>query len=163
MAIEYIYPPFEVIRRDERCTRCRICEKQCANGVHSYNADLKAMISDETKCVDCLRCVTYCPTRALKIVKNDCCFRENENWTGDTIKEIYKQADIRSLCPSTGTEYLSMLRRLPIHRLTRCVNRWKQRFSSEKSRRKLKEIQTVLLIQSFRLSLSWQCPSCSRQ
>ena len=37
MAIEYIYPPFEVIRRDERCTRCRICEKQCANGVHTYD------------------------------------------------------------------------------------------------------------------------------
>ena len=35
MAIEYIYPPFEIIRRDERCTRCRICEKQCANGVHT--------------------------------------------------------------------------------------------------------------------------------
>ena len=89
----YLTSDFEIIRNPSRCTNCRICEKQCANGVHSYNADLKAMISDETKCVDCLRCVTYCPTRALKIVKNDCCFRENENWTSDTIKEIYKQAD----------------------------------------------------------------------
>ena len=89
----YLTSDFEIIRNPSRCTNCRICEKQCANGVHSYNADLKAMISDETKCVDCLRCVTYCPTRALKIVKNDCCFRENENWTSNTIKEIYKQAD----------------------------------------------------------------------
>lgn len=30
--------------------------------------------------------------RALKIVKNDCCLRENANWQSDTIKEIYKQA-----------------------------------------------------------------------
>ena len=38
------------------------------------------------------RCVSLCPTHALKIVKNDCCFRENANWQPDTIKEIYKQA-----------------------------------------------------------------------
>ena len=50
MAIEYIYPPFEVIRRDERCTRCRICEKQCANGVHTYDAERKIMLADESKC-----------------------------------------------------------------------------------------------------------------
>ena len=47
MAIEYIYPPFEVIRRDERCTRCRVCEKQCANGVHTYDAERKIMLADE--------------------------------------------------------------------------------------------------------------------
>ncbi len=34
-----------------------------------------------------------CPTRAIKIVKTDCCLRENDNWQkSDTIKEIYKQA-----------------------------------------------------------------------
>lgn len=79
MAIEYIYPPFEVIRRDERCTRCRICEKQCANGVHTYDAERKIMLADESKCVNCQRCVALCPTRAIKIVKTDCCLRENEN------------------------------------------------------------------------------------
>ena len=51
------------------------------------------MISDEAKCVNCKRCVTLCPTRALKVVKSDCRFRENANWTDDTIKEIYKQAE----------------------------------------------------------------------
>lgn len=50
------------------------------------------MLSDESKCVDCQRCVSFCPTHALKIVKTDCVFRENENWKSDTIKEIYKQA-----------------------------------------------------------------------
>ena len=92
MAIEYIYPPFEVIRRDERCTRCRICEKQCANGVHTYDAERKIMLADESKCVNCQRCVALCPTRAIKIVKTDCCLRENENWKSDTIREVYKQA-----------------------------------------------------------------------
>lgn len=50
------------------------------------------MLSDASKCVDCQRCVSLCPTHALKIIKNDCVFRENANWQSDTIKEIYKQA-----------------------------------------------------------------------
>lgn len=39
------------------------------------------MVSDESKCVNCHRCVSLCPTRALKIVKSDHTFRENGNWT----------------------------------------------------------------------------------
>ena len=50
------------------------------------------MLSDESKCVNCQRCVSLCPTRALKIVKSDCRLRENANWEGDTIREVYKQA-----------------------------------------------------------------------
>lgn len=41
MGIDYIYPQFEVIRSKERCTNCRICEKQCANGVHWFDAGKK--------------------------------------------------------------------------------------------------------------------------
>lgn len=69
MALDYIIPEFEVVRNDARCTRCRICESQCANGVHIYNADGKVMVSDESKCVNCQRCVSFCPTHAIKIVK----------------------------------------------------------------------------------------------
>lgn len=92
MGIEFIYPEFEVIRNTARCTCCRVCEKQCANDVHYYDAEQKVMLSDESKCVNCQRCVSLCPTRALKIVKSDCTLRENANWQEDTIKEIYKQA-----------------------------------------------------------------------
>ena len=88
-----IYPEFEVVRNDNRCIRCRVCERQCANDVHRFDEDLNLVTADETKCVNCQRCVTLCPTRALKIVKNDCRLRENANWTNDIIKEIYKQAD----------------------------------------------------------------------
>lgn len=93
MGIEFIYPEFEVIRNDKRCIACRVCERQCANEVHSYDEDNKIMLSDETKCVNCQRCVALCPTRALKIIKSDCQFRENANWQDDAIKEIYKQAN----------------------------------------------------------------------
>ena len=92
MSIEYIYPEFEVVRNYDRCIACRVCERQCANEVHIYSEGRGKMISDESKCVDCQRCVSLCPTRALKIVKSDCTLRENANWQQDTIKEIYKQA-----------------------------------------------------------------------
>ena len=70
MGIDYISPQFEVIRSKERCTNCRICEKQCANGVHWFDEEKKIMASDESKCVNCQRCVCFCPTHALKIQKS---------------------------------------------------------------------------------------------
>ena len=93
MGVEFIPPEFEVIRNENRCIACRVCERQCANEVHSFDEVLGMMLSDETKCVDCQRCVSLCPTRALKIVKNESTLRENANWQNDTIKEIYKQAN----------------------------------------------------------------------
>lgn len=93
MAINYNFPDFEVVRDDSRCIRCRVCERQCANGVHSYYEEGQMMVSDESKCVDCKRCVTLCPTRALKIVETDNKIRSNANWDDTTVKELYKQAD----------------------------------------------------------------------
>ena len=93
MIDQYIYPEFEVVRNQSRCISCRVCERQCANDVHRYDTDLGVMLSDESKCVNCQRCVSLCPTHALKIVKSDCRLRENANWSDQTIKEIYKQAN----------------------------------------------------------------------
>ncbi len=92
MAINYIFPEYEVVRNYDRCIGCRVCERQCANEVHSYDADLNKMVCDESKCVNCHRCVSLCPTRALKIVKSDNTFKLNANWTGEIISEVYRQA-----------------------------------------------------------------------
>ncbi len=92
MGLNYFYPEFEVIRNEQRCINCRVCEQQCANEVHSFDSGLGRMVSDESLCVDCQRCVALCPTRALKIVKSDCRLRENANWDQDTIREVYKQS-----------------------------------------------------------------------
>ena len=92
MGIDFIYPEFEVVRNENRCIACRVCERQCSNEVHFYSPERGIMMSDETKCVNCQRCVSLCPTRALKIVKSNCTLRENANWQNDTIREIYKQA-----------------------------------------------------------------------
>ena len=92
MAVNNIFPEYEVVRSDARCIACRVCERQCANEVHTYDAERKLMLSDESKCVNCHRCVSLCPTRALKIVKSDHTFRENANWSANAIREIYRQA-----------------------------------------------------------------------
>lgn len=93
MSINYIQPDFEVVRDNARCTNCKVCEKQCANQVHQYDAETNQMIADSSKCVCCHRCVCLCPTGALKIVKSNHTFRENNNYTASTITEIYRQAE----------------------------------------------------------------------
>lgn len=92
MAVDFLYPEYEVVRNKDRCILCRVCERQCANDVHSYDSEQNIMLSDESKCVNCHRCVALCPTRALKIVKSDHTFKINANWTGEVISEVYRQA-----------------------------------------------------------------------
>ena len=92
MSVSYIFPAFEIVRDPVRCTNCRLCEKQCANGAHVFDAKSGRMISLDEKCVCCHRCVSFCPTHALKIRKTDCTYRENANWSSACMQEIYKQA-----------------------------------------------------------------------
>ncbi len=104
MAIEYLYPEYEVRRDVRRCIACRVCERQCANEVHSYDASLNIMVSDESRCVNCHRCVSLCPTRALQIVKTDNVFKPNANWGQENITDVYRQASTGGvLLASMGT------------------------------------------------------------
>jgi len=102
MAINYVHSDYEVSRNYDRCINCRVCERQCANKVHSYYKEKDKMLCDDSKCVNCHRCVSLCPTNALKIVKSDHVFKENSNWGAKNINEIYKQA-------STGGVLLSSM------------------------------------------------------
>ena len=86
------------MRNPDRCIACRVCERQCANKVHQYDAELGLMISDESACVNCHRCVSLCPTRALKIVKTDNTFKDNVNYTAQAMTEIYRQAQSAAAC-----------------------------------------------------------------
>ena len=92
MAVNYNNPLFEVLRDPDRCIKCRVCERQCANEVLKYDPELDKMISDERSCVDCQRCVCLCPTNALKIRPNENMFRPNANWSMQLMDEVYKQA-----------------------------------------------------------------------
>ena len=93
MALNFLYPEYEIVRNYDKCIACRACEKQCINDVHEYLTDAKKMVCDDMKCVNCHRCVSLCPTRALKIVKSGNTYKENSNWAVKTINEVYRQAD----------------------------------------------------------------------
>ena len=67
-----------------------------------YNKEKNLFIENDEKCVSCLRCVAFCPTHALKIVKNDSGFKSNYNWDDDTIKAVIRQS-------STGGILLSSM------------------------------------------------------
>lgn len=90
--INYLSPDYEIVRDSLKCIACRVCERQCSNLAHSFDEESGLMLADSSLCVNCHRCVSLCPTRALKIVKSDHTFKQNANWTQDRITEIYKQA-----------------------------------------------------------------------
>ena len=50
------------------------------------------MISEDAKCVNCQRCVCFCPEQSLKIRKSNSVFRENDLWKEQTMKEVFRQA-----------------------------------------------------------------------
>ena len=93
MALDFLYPEYEIVRNYDRCIACQACERQCINKVHEYLPDAKKMICDDSKCVNCHRCVSLCPTRALKITKSGNTYKENSNWSVKTMNEVYRQAD----------------------------------------------------------------------
>jgi ferredoxin len=97
MPIQYIYPDYEGVRNPNRCIKCRVCERQCANEVHSYDSEQNVMCADDSKCVDCHRCVSLCPTQALKIVKTDHTFKENHNGR-QAIFRIFTVRPSRAAC-----------------------------------------------------------------
>ncbi len=93
MSLSLVTPQFEVLRDENKCVQCKVCVKQCANEVHKYDAEDNVVLADDAKCVNCHRCVVLCPTKALKIRKNTLEFRDNANWNGQVISEIYLQAE----------------------------------------------------------------------
>ncbi len=93
MALNLLYPEYEMIRNYDRCIACRACERQCANEAHEFLEEENKMLCDDSKCVNCHRCVSLCPTRALKVEKCGNTYKHNMNWSNKTIDEIYKQAN----------------------------------------------------------------------
>ncbi|MFA6942024.1 MAG: glutamate synthase-related protein [Clostridiaceae bacterium] len=93
MAISMQMPDFLIERDQNRCIKCKVCVSQCANGVHVWDEDENKVIANEEKCVDCHRCVVYCPTHALNIKKAPLEFKENAYWNADAIRGITKQAE----------------------------------------------------------------------
>ncbi|MCW4028573.1 MAG: glutamate synthase-related protein [Candidatus Bathyarchaeota archaeon] len=89
----YVQPEYLVERDTKRCIRCKVCVNQCTYDTHFYDEETDMMSSKDENCVNCQRCVTFCPTHALTIKKNPNASRENANWNMEAIRDIKKQAE----------------------------------------------------------------------
>jgi len=89
----YLEPEYIVERNNERCIRCKVCVNQCTFDTHYYDAEDDVVLSRDENCVNCHRCVVFCPTRAITIRKNPTDYTENWNWTREAIVGVKKQAE----------------------------------------------------------------------
>ncbi len=89
----YLLPEFLVERDPDKCIRCKVCVNQCTYETHSYDAEDDVICSKDENCVNCQRCVTFCPTHAITIRKNLNVTTENANWTLGAIRDVKKQAE----------------------------------------------------------------------
>lgn len=91
--IDYTLPKYKVLRDDDLCIRCGVCERQCSYGVHHLDEDLDRVFADDVKCVNCQRCVALCPTHALAIANFPQVAPKSSNWTNEYMQDIYTQAE----------------------------------------------------------------------
>ncbi len=89
----YVIPEYLVERDPRRCIRCKVCVNQCTYDTHCYDPETDTISSKEANCVNCQRCVTFCPTNAITIRKNPNASRDNSNWTMDVIRDVKKQSE----------------------------------------------------------------------
>ena len=108
-----IQPRFRVVR-ESWCTSCGRCIRECSFGVHSRDSRTNALKADSSKCVDCQRCVVFCPADALYIEENPNRMHPSAMWGEDTRNEIYRQAETGGvLLSSMGSPSGSVPRYFP--------------------------------------------------
>ncbi len=107
----HIVPEYYVDINEDRCNRCKACTEQCTYSVHHYDAKKKAIISRSEECVNCQRCVIFCPTEAITVRENQDTYRKNYHWTKDVIVSAKRQAETGAVtvvgmgCDKPGLTY----------------------------------------------------------
>ena len=65
--LDFTLPRYRVVRDEDLCIQCGVCERSCSNKVHKVEEDLGKVTAAHKSCVNCQRCVCMCPTGALHI------------------------------------------------------------------------------------------------
>jgi glutamate synthase domain-containing protein 2 len=89
----YIEPEFIIERDYEKCIKCKVCINECTYGAHYYDPENDIVRSRDENCVNCHRCVVFCPTKAIIIKRNPTQYTENLHWTREVITSIKRQAE----------------------------------------------------------------------
>jgi glutamate synthase domain-containing protein 2 len=89
----FVESEYLVERDDYRCIRCKVCVNQCTYETHYYDSEDDQIYSRDAKCVNCHRCIVFCPTNAITIRRNPSMYTENYNWTHKVIGAVKKQAE----------------------------------------------------------------------
>ncbi|WP_309492259.1 glutamate synthase-related protein [Candidatus Hecatella orcuttiae] len=89
----YLLSEYLVQVDGDRCTLCLACVVQCTYGVFSHNRESRGLSVRSEKCVNCHRCVIFCPVQAIAVVKNPTAYRENFYWAEKTIRATVSQAE----------------------------------------------------------------------
>ncbi|MCL2475189.1 MAG: glutamate synthase-related protein [Chloroflexi bacterium] len=89
----YLPAKYQVLRDKEKCIHCKVCVSQCSFDTHYFDEEDGVVRSTDINCIDCQRCVLFCPTTALNIVENPLAYRQNGNWKAEIIDDINKQAE----------------------------------------------------------------------
>ncbi len=92
--MNYCEPEYVVDRDDSKCIRCKVCVNQCTYETHYYDPEDDRVYSRSEKCVNCHRCVVFCPTQAISIRRNPTAYTANDNWTQEVIMDIKRQAEV---------------------------------------------------------------------
>ena len=89
----YLPPEFMIDIDDARCIRCEVCVRQCSYDARYYDAALDRIMTRDENCVNCNRCVVFCPTQATRIRYNPMTYRNNSNWRPEGIRTVLRQAE----------------------------------------------------------------------
>ncbi|MBI2872920.1 MAG: IMP dehydrogenase [Chloroflexi bacterium] len=89
----YLKPRFRVEIEDRRCIRCQCCVEQCSFGALFFDQRRNEVGTVEQNCVACHRCVVFCPTQAISVLRHPVEYRENAHWRPEVIEDITRQAE----------------------------------------------------------------------
>ena len=87
-----VLPRYQVVRDEAACTGCAQCVRSCANGVHRLRKDPERIAINPRACVNCQRCVVFCPELALTIRPWPQVGTGSATWTAEAMDDIAKQA-----------------------------------------------------------------------
>ncbi len=95
-------PRFLVRIDREKCNVCKRCTLECSFGALRFE---EKIVSDDMRCVACLRCVAFCPQKAINVLQNPLRFNYHSTWTEKIRRDIWKQADSgKALLRGCGTD-----------------------------------------------------------